>query len=68
MKKLKDADDMYARHNELFIEMSATFEPDTIATWKDMVVTWQKDPLHEPDPYAEPTARMHVYLSTRITY
>ncbi|KAH8102763.1 hypothetical protein DFH11DRAFT_1735402 [Phellopilus nigrolimitatus] len=61
LRKLTEAEEMYAKHQKKFIELSETFEPGVLAAWNAMVDIWQKDPLHAPDPYADPDT--HVSLA-----
>ncbi|KAH8112018.1 hypothetical protein DFH11DRAFT_1512109, partial [Phellopilus nigrolimitatus] len=60
-RKLLEAEQMHTKHQAKFEELSATFEPAVIAEWSAMVDVWQSDPLHAPDPYADPDT--HVSLA-----
>ncbi|KAH8110267.1 hypothetical protein DFH11DRAFT_1547578 [Phellopilus nigrolimitatus] len=61
LRKLTEAEAMHAKHRAKFNELSQTFEVGVVATWSTMVDIWQKDPLHAPDPYADPDT--HVSLA-----
>ncbi|KAH8115645.1 hypothetical protein DFH11DRAFT_1507356, partial [Phellopilus nigrolimitatus] len=54
LRKLIEAEEMYVKHHAKLEELSATFEPAVVAKWKAMVDVWQADPIHAPDPYADP--------------
>lgn len=50
---LKEALDMHQKHNELFNQFTATFQPDTIASWQRLIDAWKND-KSQPNPYLEP--------------
>ena len=49
---LKEALAMYEKHDELFNQFTATFHPDTIASWQKLVDAWKRD-WSQPNPYLE---------------
>ena len=44
---------MSAKHTVTFEKFSATFPPETVAKWVNMVERWEVDPT-APNPYDEP--------------
>jgi hypothetical protein len=34
---------MYKRHKGLFDQFTETFQPDTIASWQELIDKWKKD-------------------------
>lgn len=50
---LENASEMYVVHQQLFDEFSATFPPETVAAWEQMVIDWEAD-MTKPNPYEEP--------------
>ncbi|KAI5116865.1 hypothetical protein M0805_001747 [Coniferiporia weirii] len=64
LKKLVDAKNMLVKHKLQFAQISAPLSVSMIAGWNQMVMTWQKDPLHAPDLYAEPV----TYVSLAVLH
>jgi hypothetical protein len=52
-KRLKEAVPMRSKHQDLFAKFSATFKPETVSVWEEMVTTWERDNT-QPNPYEEP--------------
>lgn len=52
LKRFKDAFDMSAKHTAVFNKLSATFSPETVKKWEEMVTAWNAN--HKaPNPYRE---------------
>ena len=48
---------MQLKQHQIFTEYNATFSPNVIKIWEDMVATWNLDHT-KPDPYEEPSTSM----------
>jgi hypothetical protein len=48
---------MNAKQTDVFNKLSATFKPETIKKWEDMVIAWGANPK-APNPYQEPAGGM----------
>jgi hypothetical protein len=58
---------MKAKHQALFEETSATFDPQRITEWEAMVVAWEND-MSKPDPYSEgDVGKQHASISLSPT-
>ena len=44
---------MNKKQTQLFEQFSATFQPNTIASWEKLINAWKKD-CSQPNPYLEP--------------
>lgn len=44
---------MQEKHTQLYEQFSATFQPNTIASWEKLINAWKKD-RSQPNPYLEP--------------
>jgi hypothetical protein len=53
-KRFKNAAKMSEIQTDIFNQLSATFTPETIRRWEEMVVAWNKNPKIAPNPYQEP--------------
>jgi len=54
LKRFTNAMKMSGIQTDIFNQLSATFTPETIRRWEEMVVAWNKDPKKAPNPYREP--------------
>lgn len=54
---LEEAHKMQLKQHQIFTEYNATFSPNVIKIWEDMVATWNLDHT-KPDPYEEPSTSM----------
>lgn len=46
---------MRAKQAGLLRELTATFPDDTIKKWTDQIHRWNRDKVHEVDPYEDAT-------------
>lgn len=58
---------MYTTHQQLFEEFTATFPPEVVAGWGQMITEWEGD-MSKPNPYEEPAKGSfclfcgHIYI------
>jgi hypothetical protein len=52
---------MQEKQTDIFNQLSATFNPETIAKWETMVATWNSD-SKAPNPYHEPGCSVYQIL------
>ena len=58
---------MNQKHTQLFEQFSATFQPNTIASWEKLINAWKKD-HSQPNPYLEPKpCESRVFISLCIS-
>jgi len=57
LKRFEEAFNMGAKHTDVFNKLSATFSPETVKKWDDMVTAWNENPK-APNPYREPKGGM----------
>jgi hypothetical protein len=57
LKRFDDASKMSASQTDIFNQLSATFPPQTIQKWENMVLKWKTYPS-APNPYKEPRCGM----------
>jgi hypothetical protein len=50
---VKEAVPMRTKHQAIFVKFSATFKPETVSVWEEMVKAWELDPT-QPNPFEEP--------------
>lgn len=50
---------MSMKHADVFNKLSATFSPETVAKWEEMVTRWNADPK-APNPYRESQGGMWI--------
>ena len=55
LSQLRKAVEMYDKHKKAFEDFNATFEPDVVARWEQMVAAWDAD-ITQPNPYEESNA------------
>jgi hypothetical protein len=48
---------MRKKHQQLFEQFSANFQPNTIISWEKLINTWKKD-RSQPNLYLEPSPCM----------
>jgi hypothetical protein len=72
-KRFEEAFKMSAKQRTTFDQLSATFSPDAVQKWEEMVATWNADPK-KPNPYTElksgesyASHAVHVYVSNCLT-
>jgi len=53
LRHLKEALDMRKKHQQLFEQFTATFQPATIVSWQKLIDAWKND-RSQPNPYLEP--------------
>ena len=56
---LKEALEMHTKHQQLFEQFTATFQPSTIVSWEKLINSWKKD-WSQPNPYLEPSPCMLI--------
>jgi hypothetical protein len=54
LRHLKEALKMNVKHTQLFDQFSATFQPNTIISWENLINAWKKD-RSQPNPFLEPS-------------
>lgn len=52
---------MYTKHQQAFDTFNATFEPEVVEKWEEMVVAWDADNT-KPNPYEEPAAGQSLLM------
>jgi hypothetical protein len=57
LRHLKEALEMRKKHQQLFEQFTATFQPNIIVSWEKLINTWKKD-RSQPNPYLEPSPCM----------
>lgn len=57
---------MSVKQTEVFNDLSATFSPEIIKKWEEMIMKWEVNP-QAPNPYAEPESGEYCF-STIICY
>ena len=55
------------KHQLLFQQFSATFQPETIQYWQKMITTWKSDHT-QPNPYIEPVSCEPTFFSASNVY
>jgi hypothetical protein len=55
LSQLQKAVEMYNKHKKAFKDFNASFEPDTVARWEQMVAAWDAD-ITQLNPYEESNA------------
>jgi hypothetical protein len=57
LKRFQDACKMSVLQSDIFDQLSATFPPQTIQKWENMLLRWKSYP-NAPNPYKEPRCGM----------
>jgi hypothetical protein len=52
LRDLKEALKIERKHTQLFDQFTATFQPETIVSWENLINAWKTDRSH-PNPYLE---------------
>ena len=52
---------MCKKHQQLFNQFTATFQPHTIVSWEKLISTWKMD-RSSPNPYLEPSSCKLIFI------
>ena len=62
LRHLKEALEMHKKHQQLFEQFTATFQPNVIISWEKLINAWKKD-RSQPNPYLEPNpCKLMVFI------
>ena len=68
LSQLEKAVEMYKKHQAAFEQFNATFEPEVLVKWEQMVMAWDAD-ITQPNPYEEPAiGKCALAFSTKPIY
>lgn len=61
---LSEAVEMRAKQAGILNELTLTFTPEIINSWKDMIKRWNRNKSGEPDPYEDPEQSRSFYVES----